>query len=359
MKSKEVAKVRKKDWHLIEFSAPITENAFIDDEFIIKGTAINETTTHNGHKYIAEELEKAGQGLIGKPLLIDHDNSVEAIVGRVKDSTFNNDTKSIQFEAKINNTEQGKHVQQLIKAGDLSTVSIGAFAEDLIQEEDSDVFIAKGLTFAELSLVAIPADEGATFATAFANNYDLKEKMENTITFNAEDGDAITLDTADMNADNDYTDERGYGEMKEENSQKLDKKIVEKPVVDLKIVEELSTLKEDHSKLNEELLALRKEKMDTLHAKYKTLCKEKDMKEKDLSKISEETLNLLIEQLEEMKMESVKKELKGVVSEEETSNLTEELKDFVLDENGGVFMMPKVKRIFELHNMHSRMKNGS
>ena len=353
MKSKEVAKVREKDWHLIEFSAPITENAIIDDEFVIKGTAINETTTHNGHKYIAEELEKAGTGLIGRPLLIDHDNSVEAIVGRVKDSIFNHDTKSIQFEAKINNTEQGKHVQQLIKAGDLSTVSIGAFAEDLVKEEDSDVFIAKGLTFAELSLVAIPADEGATFATAMANNYDLKEKMEKTINFSSEtttDGNTVI---------NTYTNERGYGEMKEENSQKLEKKIVEKPSIDLKIVEELSTLKEDHSKLNEELLALRKEKMDALHAKYKTLCKEKDMKEKDLSKISEETLNLLIEQLEEIKMESVKKELKGVVSEKESSELAEELKDFVLDENGSVFMMRNEKRLFELHNMHSRMKSGS
>ena len=72
-------KEKSTSWHELRFTTPITENADINDDFIIRGVAINETTTHNGHKYIAEELAKAAPGLMGKPLLVDHDNRVESI----------------------------------------------------------------------------------------------------------------------------------------------------------------------------------------------------------------------------------------------------------------------------------------
>ena len=44
---------------LFEYAVPIAENFLDQNEFLIKGIAINETTTSNGHKFIAEELEKS------------------------------------------------------------------------------------------------------------------------------------------------------------------------------------------------------------------------------------------------------------------------------------------------------------
>lgn len=271
-----------KSWQVLEFSAPITESAMIDDDFIIRGTAINETTTHNNHKYIAEELQKAASGLMGKPLLVDHENSVESIKGRVTDSMFDVDSKSIKFEAKV----MDKKIREMIKDGRINSVSIGAFAEDLVKDEDSDSFIAKGIKFAELSLVAVPGDENANFGMAFANNYDLKEKMEK-----SESNSII---------------ERGYEDMEQENS--------------LKVMEtETKKLTEENTKLQEQVDVFMKVERSKLEEEYKKLCTEKNLKEKDVSKVSNETINLLIEQLQEIevKVEKVeeKVKLKAEVSE--------------------------------------------
>ncbi len=145
----------------LNYSVPINIFETFDDEFVITGVAINATTTDNNHKFLPEELRKSATSLLNRPLLSDHDDKLKSMIGRVIASEFDEIGNSIKFKAKINNTEQGKLAKQLIKAGDLNTASVGANVERF--EEEDDVMIPMGIKFKELSLVATPADDDATF----------------------------------------------------------------------------------------------------------------------------------------------------------------------------------------------------
>ena len=111
----------KKDGRQLEWSVPIQESIRSNGEFIISGVAINETVTRNGVSYIAEELEKSAHSLIGKPILKDHNNSVDAIVGRVIEASFDRNAKRIPFKAKIID----ENMQKKINQGLIGSVSAG------------------------------------------------------------------------------------------------------------------------------------------------------------------------------------------------------------------------------------------
>jgi len=266
-------------WRTFEFYAPITVQESVvkeglEPDFMIKGTAITETTTRNNHKYVAEELQRCAPGMIGKPLLVDHDNRVESIKGVVSNAAFNPQSRSIEFEAKV----MDKNIREMIRDGRIKNVSIGAFCKELIQEESTGAYIAKGMEIAELSLVAVPADINADFAMAMANNYSLKEALESYSRTQVQDKKV----------------ERRYGEMTEENAMTL----------------------EEVAKLKEELSTLRMEKRQALEESYKKLCKDKKVTEKDVSNLTEETVRMLIEQLKDINVTEEKKEIKSQVTHE-------------------------------------------
>lgn len=319
--------LKEKDWHLLEFSAPITENALVDNEFVIKGIAINETTTQNNHKYIAEELEKAAPGMTGKPLLVDHDNRVESIKGRVTNSFFDKNNKNIQFEARV----MDKNIREMIKDGRIDSVSIGAYAEDLVKEEDSGSLIAKGLNIVELSLVAVPADNKANFASAMASNFHIKESLDK----------EKTLDII----------ERRYGKMTEGINQKVEEKSEDK------VVETNNKLEETNNQLLEEIKSLKEEKKQNLIENYNKLCKDKNVEAKDVTNLTEETIKALIEQIEGFVIEEVveeKAETKSVVSEK-IQELPQEMESFVVERSPlskgiAVWEMPDVEKWRKLHN---------
>jgi len=153
---------------ILEYFVPIESKAEVDGNFTINGIAINETTTTNGHKFIGEELSKSAHTLIGVPILKDHDNSVDSIVGKVNVAHWDEALRNIPFSAIIKDTK----VKQLINDGLLSTVSVGAHVrpEDIEETDDGDV-IPHNIQFKELSVVAVPADGGATFTVALNNAY--------------------------------------------------------------------------------------------------------------------------------------------------------------------------------------------
>lgn len=162
----------------ILFSAPIAEFIREDDNtFKIKGVAINATTTKNQDTFLASELRKSASTLKNKPLLKNHENSIDAVIGKVTESKFSETHKRINFEAKV--TDEA--VQQKMEQGVLGSVSVGAFVESVeeISPEDSDSgkweFILHGIEFAELSVVAVPADAGAGFALAIAEGFELDD----------------------------------------------------------------------------------------------------------------------------------------------------------------------------------------
>ena len=140
-----------KDWRVVEFFVPIQESVTENDDFIIKGVAINETTTLNNVKYVAEELEKAAPTFRNVPILLDHVNEVKNIVGRTTENVnFNSTDKRIDFEGKI----MDKDIREMIKDGRIGSVSIGARVQDLTEEEDGSMK-AIGVQGLEISLVAV------------------------------------------------------------------------------------------------------------------------------------------------------------------------------------------------------------
>lgn len=162
----------------VSWLVPIAEHQYNKetDEFLIKGVAINETVTRNGVQYKAEELSKSAHTLSGRPLLKDHTNSVDAIVGKVVQGNWNEMGKNINFSAMVKDAK----MRELIKEGMLASVSVGAMVKELNQEknaegEENQFYTARGIEFVELSLVAVPADPNAGFAKAMMEKFDLKE----------------------------------------------------------------------------------------------------------------------------------------------------------------------------------------
>ena len=149
------------------YNVPILESATVDGEFIINGIAINSTVTSNNHKFLPEVLRESADSLINVPLLTDHENMVENIKGRVLASYFDEIDENIKFKAVVKDTR----IKEMIKDKLLNSVSVGAAVDPDDIEEIDGIIIPKNITFKELSLVAIPADDGATFGIALKEAY--------------------------------------------------------------------------------------------------------------------------------------------------------------------------------------------
>ena len=166
----------------LNFSIPI-EQATVKSSsemgckrFLIQGTAINATLTRNGVKFTEIELEKSAQSLRNKPLLKDHNNSVDSIVGKTTNNVFYDATsKCVKFEAEV--IDEG--CKSKIKAGLIGAVSVGCMVSEM--EEEEDYVIAKGIDFVELSLVAVPADPNAGIQTAISCSLKDKKKATETL----------------------------------------------------------------------------------------------------------------------------------------------------------------------------------
>lgn len=153
---------------LVEYFVPITSKAEVNGEYTIEGVAISETTTSNGHVFEADELRMSAKSLIGVPLLKDHINTVDNIVGKVKGASFNEQMRNIPFKAIVEDNK----MKALINKGLLGTVSVGAHVDpkDIVENDDGTI-TPHNIIFKELSLVAVPADPSATFGKALNQAY--------------------------------------------------------------------------------------------------------------------------------------------------------------------------------------------
>ena len=203
----------------IEHFVPIESSAEIDGDFTIQGIAINETTTSNGHKFIGEELRKSAHTMIGVPLLKDHNNSVDSIVGKVKFASFDEGDRNIPFKAVVKDPK----VKELIKDGLLSTVSVGAHVDPSnVEELENGDIVPHGITFKELSVVAVPADAGATFGIALNNAYKAFKSHSNENLISTERGnEKMTKEKKFSEEDETETPEVKEDEVKEDVSEKI------------------------------------------------------------------------------------------------------------------------------------------
>ena len=150
----------------------VVENLKENLDFLIQGIAINATITGNNHKFLPEELKLSAETLNGVPLLVDHKNEVGAIKGRVLLGSYNEESSRIDFKAKVVDND----IKRMVKEGLINSVSVGASVREI--EEEEGILIPRGITFKELSLVAVPADSGATFTTALQEAYNTIKEQE-------------------------------------------------------------------------------------------------------------------------------------------------------------------------------------
>ncbi len=296
------------DWHFMEFFVPITEAKTVGEDFLIRGVAINETTTRNGIKYIASELERAAPSFRGKPILEDHENKVRKIVGRTTENVnYNSMKKGIEFEAKI----MDKSIQSMITDGRITDVSIGAKVEDLEHNKKENTMTAIGLEGLEISLVAVPGDPGANLASAMDKSFMIKEMMMNGEEVNnlndekevedmAEEGETTPEAETETKAE-EPAKEEVKAEEPEDNAESSEEKlkIVQAKLAKYEKAEEKAKLKEE---LKKEIMAELKEQEDTSPPAEEP--KEEVPAEKEKSEPEDET--------------------KGVVGEPEEEETTEE-----------------------------------
>jgi len=254
---------------VLNYSVPIIAEGIANlrrKDFVIRGTAINETITRNNIKYIGEELEKAAPSLVGKPILKDHKHEVDSIIGRVSESIYQN--KGIQFGGIIKDSKS----KEMIQDGRITNVSVGAKVKDLIKVEGEGEaethFIAKGMEFLELSLVAVPGDPNATIMQAITEAFDGGGKENNIIV------EKIMEDIR-----------------MEEKMKKLEEKME-------KVKEELKAKDEALKKAQESLNKIEEEKRQKLISEIKELDKEAKVGE-----LSEEALIAIKESLTRVKEE--------------------------------------------------------
>jgi len=304
-----------KDWRVLEFFVPIETfgedvsegiKEGVEPDFLIRGVAINETTTLNNVKYVSEELEKAAPTFRGVPILLDHKNEIRNIVGRTTEKVnFNSIGKRIDFEGKI----MDKGIREMIKDGRIQNVSIGAKVDDLVEESDGSKK-AIGIRGLEISLVAVPGDSQANLAQAIDNSFHLREMAM---------GEEDEYD--EEKEDEEATDEKVNTELnkdKEENMAEEVAKEIATPVA-TPVVAESAVVVEQRKELEE----------------LKSILAQK-------KKVLEETKAL----------EAKKDETKGVVAQEEVR--TETANDIVVERasNGKGFDLygdykqnPKLKRL--------------
>jgi hypothetical protein len=253
---------KNKSWKVLEFVAPIDiiEEEFKESnqDFIIKGVAINETTTLNNVKYVAEELTKAAQTFRDVPILLDHINKVKNIVGRTTQNVnFNVNDRRIEYEARI----MDKAIREMIKDGRIKNVSIGAQVDDLIEEEDGSMK-AIGIKGLEISLVAVPGDSQATLAQAMQQNFVLKEMMQskNVKEDVNEDDNKINMEENNMPEEQNVTQEETSEESQEdtkeetpvETSEESEELSEKSPVVNVKVdTSELSEMRKQIAELKD------------------------------------------------------------------------------------------------------------
>lgn len=169
---------------VVEYTAPISVAETSGRDFTIQGVAIEETTSRNNVRYMAEDLRKAVESLKDKTIVDSHNTqTIFNILGRTTDAWFDEGGKSVKFKAKI----MDERVKQMIQDGRIKNVSIGAKVESFDTAEEG-VQIPRGIEFLELSLVAVPGVAGATISQALFEKFDFITQI-NEIYENLKDND--------------------------------------------------------------------------------------------------------------------------------------------------------------------------
>ena len=150
------------------------------DKLQVNGIAIQAGMSRNNIRYDAEELQKFAKTMEGVSIIKDHNAICDNAVGVVEKTSFDTTTNSVLYNGWI--VDDGVGIQEKVRDGRISKVSIGAMCGQLVKEtEDSTFLIAKDMTGVELSMVIVPGIAGATISQSLESieqhNVDNKIKI--------------------------------------------------------------------------------------------------------------------------------------------------------------------------------------
>jgi len=302
----------------------------------VHGISIRPGVSKNGIMYTTAALKEFIPTLANKPILKDHNTTVDNTVGLVE-SSFEQGVGVGAFEGWVK--EDGTDLLTKIKDGRIKEVSIGAFAEKLVYENDDDEFLtAVGLSGMELSLTPTPAVEGTSVKQALESieKRKLGEKVVVKPIFESLDLSEYVKKNKEvkMTADDKIAEEKVKFE--KELREKVEKELSEK-------IE-----KETREKVEKEITEKLAKDAELKEAADKKALEEKAKVETELREKIEKELREKIEQeiKEKAQGKTQEKNTKGKVSGKTDETASDEKSDYVLetsDIGGGVSLYKNPK----------------
>lgn len=266
----------------------------------VEGIAVVEGISRNNVMYQADELHKFAPSLIGRPILKDHINLTDNVIGKVTHSESINNGKKVRFKGWITN-DKNETMEKVID-GRINNVSIGAQAGKMVKEkEDSEYIIAKDMTALELSLTPVPGVPDASIMPSSRENIETENEEEE---FSEEIDDeefeemiseGITLLNESLKTDKSKLN-LNKEEIKMEGNEVKDET---QPIVDDSEKKELEAKLDEAMKVIETYkTAERNNAIET----YKKLCVEKGITAQDTTNLSMETIKAFTAMVESIKV---------------------------------------------------------
>ena len=306
-------------------SETITEGTHVKENKInVSWIAIRAGISRNRIKYTEETLKKFAPTMANRPILKDHNATVDNAVGLLTNSASGNGSE-VSYSGWVK--EDGTKLLEKIRDGRIKEVSIGAIAGRLVKEsDDSDIMIAEDLVGLELSLTPTPGIVGTSISQTLESLKNGKKAyLSEDISLIREEEDEYVCKDCDKEfpsqkaLDKHYEAEHEEEEKEEEKISKdkfnyligdlkkqgllksfnlsYEQYMSEVNKMDIKLQEELTASKEESKKLQEQVNAFQASSKARTVEEYKKLAKEKGAKERDVSSLSTEIVELLIDEL--------------------------------------------------------------
>ena len=261
-----------------------------NDKIKISGIAVREGTSRNNRKYRAKELEKFAPTLIGKPILKDHEGITDNVIGKVTNAESLEDGVIVTYEGWVK--EDGSGILEKLKDGRISEVSIGAIAGKIVKEKgNDDIIIPVDMEALELSTTPVPGNRGTSVSIS-------GEKVDG-IDLTEEGIKKMIEDYENSNSHSSIKDDT-LDKIKKEVSMESKELIPNESVETKNMTNEISELKSEIESLKSEKESAEEARKSDAIDRYKEKAKAKGLKSKDLSNASMETIQMLIEMVDDI-----------------------------------------------------------
>lgn len=156
---------------VVEFENAVhSEETYLSSEladgppYTVHGVALGNDDVTKGKsgikkKWPAEELEKAAESLKGTNLVIDHENSVHGVVGRVTKAGYKDD-KGVVYEAELYDEDLADKIQKSLL--EVSVRGLHKDVDDLEEDTETEALVVEDIEFKNLSVVPSGASPSNT-----------------------------------------------------------------------------------------------------------------------------------------------------------------------------------------------------